>query len=155
MTTCAALIGTYGLRTYINDNNSLYITDISPFQETHYRVHFHFDPNTITMATNDAHTIFYALDWGGTVIERIEFGKPSTGYQVRVGTINDPGTWTTTSWYGISDAPHYLETDWQAAPNGMAHNGVFTFWVPSTQKATYTTLDWWIESDSPTKQTQF
>jgi YD repeat-containing protein len=93
------------------------------------------------MATNDAHYIFYGLDRSGTVQERIEFGKSSTGYQVRAGVLAG-GSWTDTSWVAITNAAHYLETDWQASTASSApYNGVFTFWVDGTQSGTYTNLN--------------
>jgi hypothetical protein len=141
VTSPAAIFGSNGLNVYINDNNSLYVTDITPFEESHYRAHFHFKPNGITMATNDAHYIFYGLDRSGTVQERIEFGKSSTGYQVRAGVLAG-GSWTTTNWVTINNAAHYLETDWQASTaSSSPYNGVFTLWVDGTQQATYTNLN--------------
>jgi RHS repeat-associated protein len=141
VTSAAAIFGSKGLNVYINDNNSLYVTDITPFEESHYRAHFHFKPNGITMATNDAHYIFYALDRSNTVQERIEFGKSSTGYQVRAGVLAG-GSWTTTAWYAITNAAHYIETDWQASTaSSSPYNGVFTLWIDGTQKATYTNLN--------------
>jgi hypothetical protein len=52
-----------------------------------------------------------------------------TAYLVRVGVLNDATTWHTGSWYPISDAPHALEVDWQAATVPGANNGSLSLWI--------------------------
>jgi hypothetical protein len=55
----AALVGSNGLQALINDNNSLYVADDTPITEARYRARFYYDPNSITMASGNAHYIFY------------------------------------------------------------------------------------------------
>jgi RHS repeat-associated protein len=140
-TTGSALAGTYGMAALLDDNASIYVEDWKPYDDTQHRQRFYFDPNTITMANNDAHYIFQALNRDATVVERIEFRRYSSTYQVRAEAVNDGSTWSSTSWVTISDAPHYLEANWKAATASGANNGILTFWVDGVQQGSFTTID--------------
>ncbi len=133
----AALIGSNGLQAVINDNNNIYVTDNTPNAEPRYRARFYFDPNSITMASGNAHYIFYGLSGASTVVLRIEF-RYSGGYQLRAALVNNSNTWTTSNWFTISDAPHYLEIDWRASTAAGANNGYLTFWIDGVQQASLT-----------------
>jgi hypothetical protein len=63
------------------------VTDYKPQEETHYRAHFHINPNSLTMGSSDAMYILYALDRAGTVVERVELGKNASGYFIRAGAV--------------------------------------------------------------------
>jgi hypothetical protein len=108
----------------LDDNNNLYVTDWKPFEETHYRARFYFDPNSIPMTSGNAHHIFYALNRDDTVLLRVEFRYSSPDYQVRADAVNDASSWSQTAWATIGDAPHLLELDWQAASAAGANDGV-------------------------------
>ena len=141
-TTQAAIAGTYGLQAVINDNNSIYVEDWTPFDDVKYRARFHFDPNSIAMNGGDAHYLFYTSNAGGTVIVRVELRYNYGDYQVRAETLNDSGSYANSSpWVAITDGPHALEFNWQAATAAGANNGVFTFWIDGTQSATWTNID--------------
>jgi len=57
VSTGAALSGSHGLQTLIDDNNPIFVRDDSPNAEPRYRVSFSFDPNSIQMANGDAYAI--------------------------------------------------------------------------------------------------
>jgi RHS repeat-associated protein len=140
-TTQAAIAGSYGLQAVINDNNSIYVADWTPFDDVKYRARFHFDPNSIAMNGGDAHYLFYASNAGGTVIIRVELRYNYGDYQVRAEALNDTGGWNSSPWVAITDGPHAFEFNWQAATAAGANNGVFTFWIDGTQSATWTNID--------------
>jgi YD repeat-containing protein len=141
VSTQAALSGTYGMKAVINDNNAVYVTDWKPFEKTHYRARFYFDPNTITMSNGNAHYLLYALNRSDVVVARVEVARNSSVYQVRAAVVNDSTTWSSIAWTTISDAPHKLEFDWKAATAPGANNGGITFWVDGVQKGTFTNID--------------
>ncbi len=141
VTTQAAITGTYGLQAVIDDNNSLYVVDWRPYEETRYRARFYFDPNSITMASGNAHYLFYALNRDDGIVARLELQYASSTYQVRAAAVNDASAWNTTAWTTISDAPHYLEFDWQAASAAGANDGALIFWVDGTQAGAFTAID--------------
>jgi serine protease len=138
----AALVGSQGLQAVIDDNNALVVVDESPAVETHYRVRFHFDPNSIPMAIGNAHLIFLGSSGGGTVQQlQLELRFQSTGYEVRALLVNDAKIWIPTSWVPLSDAPHALELDWRASTAGGANNGGLTLWIDGVQQADLTGVD--------------
>lgn len=125
----AALRGNYGLQAVIDDNNAIYVTDDSPNAETRYRARFYFDPNSITMASNDAHYIFYGYTSPSTLVLRIEFRSSKGNYQLRAALRNDSNSWTSSNWFAISDTSHYVEIDWRASTASGANNGGLTLWI--------------------------
>lgn len=130
----AALVGTRGMQALINDNSAIYVTDDQPAAEPRYRARFYFDPNSVSMGSGDNHFIFYAISGTSKVVTRIQFRfTNSGGYQIRVQILNNSSAWANSAWFAISDAPHALEIDWQAATNG----GV-TLWIDGTQRAALT-----------------
>jgi hypothetical protein len=137
----AALIGGYGLQAFIDDNNSIYVTNDSPNGEPRYRARFYFDPNSITMVNNDAHYLFYGYSGSSAVVLRVEFRFNKGRYQLRTGLRNDSSSWTNGSWFVISDVPHFIEIDWRAATAVGANNGSLTFWIDGTQRANLTGVD--------------
>ena len=134
----AALVGAYGLRAAINSNTAIYVTDDTPSAEARYRARFYFDPNSISMSNGNAHYIFYGYSGTSTVVLRIEFRYATPSRQLRAALVNNATTWSTSSWFTISDAPHYVEIDWAAATAAGANNGYLTLWIDGTQRANLT-----------------
>ena len=147
VTATAALAGSsQGMAALMANNIGMYITDQRPNAEPRYRTRFYFDPNTITMTSGDAHFIFYGYQGTTTVVLRIEFRRLNSSYQLRFAALNDTpttgaATWRTSSYVTISDAPHFLELDWQAATAAGANNGSLTFWIDGIQRTPLTGLD--------------
>jgi hypothetical protein len=137
----AALDGAYGLQAVLNDNTAIYVTDWTPYLETQYRARFYFDPNSIIMAATDSHTIFSGSMGTSTNVMRVEFRPFGTSYQVQAGVISDAGVWTSSSWFTITDAPHFLEVYWRAASGPGSNNGGMTLWIDGAQKADLTGID--------------
>jgi len=137
----AALVGSYGLRAVIDDNNSIYVTDDRPNAEPRYRARSYFDPNSISMVNGDSHMILIGYSGTSDQVVRVIFRRYSNNYQVRAALINDGTTWTNSSWFTITDGPHSLEIDWKAATAVGANNGGLTFWIDGVQKANLTGND--------------
>jgi hypothetical protein len=137
----AALGGAFGMQAVINDNTSMYVVDNTPLAETRYRARFYFDPNSITMSNNNAHYIFYGYSGSSLIVTRIEMRRSNGVYQVRAQIRNDGSTFLTTSYFTISDAPHYLEIDWQASTAAGANNGSLSFWIDGVLRGTVSGVD--------------
>jgi hypothetical protein len=137
----ARVLGTFGLQAVIDDNNAIYVTDSSPNAEARYRLRFYFDPNSIRMGNNDGHYIFYGYSGTSTFVLRIEFRFSKGTYQLQVSLRNDSSSWTTSSWFTISDAAHAIEMDWRAATANGANNGGLTFWIDGIQRANISGVD--------------
>jgi hypothetical protein len=141
----AALVGNFGLKVLIDSNGPVYVRDNSPSAEPRYRVRFQFDPHSISMANNNAHYIFYGYQENGSnnglAVIRVEFRRSANKYQLRMAAVNDATTWKSSNWFPISDAPHSVEFDWQAATAPGANNGSLTFWIDGVQKVQLTGID--------------
>jgi len=145
VSTAAALVGSQGMQALINDNNSIYVIDDSSSAEPHYRVRFYFDPNTIAMASNDAHLIFLGRTANGTTtgttVLQVELRFSGGKYQIRALILDDATTFTSSGWFTISDAPHPIELDWRASTAAGANNGGLTLWTDGVQRANITGID--------------
>ncbi|HZM25447.1 MAG TPA: S8 family peptidase [Anaerolineales bacterium] len=137
----AALIGSNGLRAVLDDNVVIYVIDDTPVTEPRYGARFYFDPNSIPMGSGDNHYIFYGYSGTSTVVMRVQFRFSSGSYQLRAALRNDASTWTNTTWFTVSDAPHPIEIDWRAATAAGANNGALTLWIDGTQRANLTGVD--------------
>lgn len=137
----AALAGSQGLQVSISSNTATYLTDDRPNAEPRYRARFYFDPNTIPMVSGNAHPIFYGYSGASKVVLRVEFRFSNGKYQLRTALLNDATTWKNSAWFTISDAPHLIELDWQAATTAGANNGSLTLWLDTVQKANLTGVD--------------
>ncbi|HXQ32466.1 MAG TPA: hypothetical protein VN843_00455, partial [Anaerolineales bacterium] len=105
------------------------------------RVRFYFDPNSIPMASNDAHFIFKGFVGTSTEVLRMEFRNSSGTYQIRASLLDDGTTWISTNWFTLSDAPHSIELDWRAATAAGANNGGLTLWIDGVQQQDLTGVD--------------
>ena len=140
VTTSAALVGSNGMQAVINDTTAMYVEDRTPNAEPRYRARFYFDPNSITMADGDMHTLFYGFS-GSTSVLRVDFRRSGGVYQLEARALDDGAIWTATPWFTISDAPHVIEFDWQASSAAGANNGSLAFWLDGTQQASLTGID--------------
>ncbi|MEO8355446.1 MAG: right-handed parallel beta-helix repeat-containing protein [Chloroflexota bacterium] len=141
VSTAAALVGSNGLHAFINDGTVMYVNDDSPNAEPRYRARFYFDPNSLSMASGDAHIILRGYGGTSAVVLRVEFGFSAGAYQIRAALVNDGSTWTNTNWFTIGDSPHSIELDWRAATATGANNGALTLWIDGTQQADLVGVD--------------
>jgi hypothetical protein len=137
----AALVGAQGLQALINDANAIQVTDDSPNAEPRYRVRFYFDPNSIPMASGDAHFIFKGFMGTSTEVLRVEFRQSSGLYQIRTGAFQNDSSWFYSDWYTISNGPHSIELDWIAAITSGPSNGSLTLWIDGIGKVTLAGVD--------------
>ncbi len=136
VTTAAALRGTYGLQAIIVNTTSIYVRDDTPNNEPRYRARFYFDPNSVTMASGDAHLIFVGKTISGTDVFRVWFRFSGSVYQVRANLVDNGTTYTSTAYYTISDAPHSIEIDWAAATAAGANDGYISLWIDGVLEQT-------------------
>jgi hypothetical protein len=136
----AALVGTYGLEAAIDGNEAIYLQDNSPVSESRYRARFYFDPNTIPMAHGNAHIILVGQSGSITPVV-VQFRKNSASFQLQAQALTDSMSYQSTSWYTISDAPHYIEIDWKSSTAAGANNGAISLWIDGTLKQTKSGID--------------
>ncbi|HET9909551.1 MAG TPA: DNRLRE domain-containing protein [Anaerolineales bacterium] len=129
------------MQALLDDANGLYVTDDTPNAEPRYRARFYLDPNSLTMANNDAFFLFRGFQGTSTDILRVELRYSSSAYQIRAALMDDASTWVNTNWFNLTDAAHYMEVDWKAATSAGANNGYLTLWIDGTQSADLTSVD--------------
>jgi len=94
------------------------------------------------MTNGDGHFIFEGYAGTSTKVLRVEFRRSSAGaYQIRASLVDDAGGFTNTAGFTISDAPHFIEIDWQAATAVGVNNGGLTLWIDNVQRADLTGVD--------------
>lgn len=145
VSTAARLVGSQGLAALIDNTTSMYVRSDHPVAEPRYRARFYFDPNSITMASADIHSLFNGRTASGANVFTIQFNYTTTttppSYRIRPQIYNNAGSATSGSYQVISDAPHYIEIDWQADTAAGATNGALTLWIDGVLKQTMSTID--------------
>ena len=91
--------------------------------------------------SGDTHFIFKGFSGASTDVFQVEFRYSSGNCEVRVRVLNGASAWTTTNWFVLSDASHYIELDWRAATGAGANDGGLTLWIDGTQQADLTGID--------------
>jgi len=129
VSSAAALGGGYGLQATLDDNHTIYVVDDTPSGETAYRARFYFDPNSITMASGNAHVMLLARDAASVAAFRVEFRSFQGDYQVRAVAPLDDAPSYVTPWLRVTDAPHYLEVSWWSATGEYVWDGGLHLWV--------------------------
>ena len=137
----AALVGSQGMQGVVDDANTIYVTDDTPNAEPRYRARFYFDPNSITMASGEAHFIFKGFMGTGADVLQVELRNSAGAYQIRGKILNDASAFVLTNWFTISDASHVIEVDWRAATGVGANNGGLTLWIDGVQQQDLTGVD--------------
>jgi N-acetylglucosamine-6-sulfatase len=136
-----ALTNNHRMQAVIDDNNAIYVTDDSPNAERRYRARFQFNPNSISMSGGDTHYIFYGYTGTSTIVLRVQLRYSNGSYQIRAALRNDSSTWTSSTWFTISNASHSIEIDWRASTASGANNGGLTVWIDGTQRADLAGID--------------
>jgi hypothetical protein len=143
VTPAAALVGDLGLNVLLDDNVTIGMRDEVPVHESRYRARFYFDPNSLAMGQDENHVIFfgYSGDDLRRPVLRLELRYHDGSYQLRSALFNDATTWRNSGWLNISDAPHMVELDWQAATSADANNGSLNTWIDEVSRSMITGVD--------------
>ena len=137
----AAMVGDYGMQVLLDDSMTIYVTDETPGAERQYRARFYFDPNSISMANGDDHSIFTGYMSTSTAVLRIQFRFNNNGYKIRGATLLDNASWRNSPWFAIGDEAHFIELDWRAASAADANDGGLVIWIDGVRKANLAGLD--------------
>jgi hypothetical protein len=138
----AAYQGSYGLQALVNDTNKLSVWDDSPADETHYRVRFYFNPNSLTMISGNYHHIFDAQDMV-TIAKalRLRLYSNASGYNLGAVAADDAGVDVSSAYVTITDGWHVVEVEWQASSAPGANNGFLNLWIDGVLVRTINNID--------------
>jgi hypothetical protein len=141
----AAMAGTStGLQAVVNDTGALFVQDDTPNLEGRYRVRFYFDPNGFDPGEPQSHfrtRILIAFDPSGLRVITLVLKRQVGAYSVEARVKRNDGTRADTGFFPITDAPHFIEFDWQKATGPGALNGSLQFWIDDVSMATLTGID--------------
>ncbi len=134
-----------GLKAVVNDTAGLYVEDDTPQDERRYRARFYFDPNGFDPGEGSAHfrtRLFIAFEENPTrrllaLVLRRQGGQ----YSLRARARQDDNSQVDTAFFGITDAPHAVEVDWQRSSTPGANDGSLRLWIDGTPVATVAGLD--------------
>ena len=141
----AGMAGTStGLQAVVNDTNSLFVQDDTPSAERRYRVRFYFDPNGFDPGETQSHfrtRILLSFDQSSLRAITLVLKRQVGAYSVEARVKRNDGTRADTGFFPITDAPHFLEFDWQQATGPGALNGSLELWIDGISIATLTGID--------------
>jgi hypothetical protein len=139
--TDAAINGTWGacVERGTNDKRKQLI-DETPVDQTTFAARFSFDINSLSMSEGErfrfvqtkmgAHRPFF-------IVLKYQGGQ----YYIQLNTLSDDLTKTKSGWHLLTDAPHTIEIDWQAASSDGANDGFAELYLDDVLLEALTGLD--------------
>jgi RHS repeat-associated protein len=145
----AAIIGNYGLKAVLDDNNSIYVRDDRPNAETQYGARFYFSTFSLQMSSSETHSIFQGYQANGVAVLEINLTYApapnscppgdicplipigySYQFQIEARALADSNTWVSTGWKVIAPLESIaVEVQWAAGSSSnlkLYVNGVLT-----------------------------
>jgi YD repeat-containing protein len=132
-------LGTIGLQAVIptGSTNPKYVVDNSPANEAQYNARFYVNPMGMAMGATDTLDLFDGYNSSSTLIFRVQLQEPSANvYKVRVGAVNNSGTWAYSSWVSLGSNWNGVEVDYQAGTSGS-----LALYVNGVSQATLTGIN--------------
>lgn len=140
LSSSSAIFGSYGMQALINDTTSLYATDTSPLDEPQYKARFYFDPNSVSIPSNNGFSIFSGGGDAGSVF-RLMLNNSAGSYKLQAQAYNDAGGTVLGQQIAITDAPQVIEIAFKAASAAGANDGYFELWLNDVLVDTIANLD--------------
>ena len=141
----AAMAGTAaGLQAIVNDTNAHYVEDDTPGSESRYRARFYFDPNGFDPGEASSHfrvRIFLAQDSSNLRVITIVLKRQGGQYSIEGRARLNDGTRVDTAFFDITNAPHFIEFDWQRATGPGTLDGYLALLIDNVTVSVLTSLD--------------
>lgn len=118
----------------ISNGASGYVRYSSANNETSYHARFYLHPNNAQIGTT-AQDILVGLNASNQVVFRVQLRLSSGAYQIASTVAIGNGT-SSTNWYAITNAYHFIEIAWQAGSSTS-----FTLYIDGASKQTLTKLN--------------
>ena len=123
----AAINGAYGMCVKNMTNNTKFVAD-SGLSAAAHSAQFNFDPNGLNLQNLKIIRVFLAKS-GATPAYWLQMRKINGKYQVRVIAKLDGGTNAATAWKRISNSPHLIEVEWEAASGPGIDDGYLKLYI--------------------------
>ena len=141
VTGAAALVDSFGMAGLINSTTSIYgEIEFTQFTSGLCRSRIYFDPNALSMATNNRFWLLI-VRFNTSSRSLIEFNYDGSNYEVRASLRRDDSSFASTSFYNITDAPHYIEIYLEYASSAVASDGRLTLFIDGAQQEQLTGQD--------------
>ena len=141
----AALAATsFGLQAAVDDTAPLFVQDDRPGDERHYRARFYFDPNGFDPGeAGGRHRVrlFIAFNGSSQRLCTLVLRRLGGAYGVQARARLDDGSRVDTDFFGITDAPHFVEVEWGRSSGPGANDGWLALRVDGLLSATHPGLD--------------
>jgi hypothetical protein len=136
-----AMRGSWGACVERGDNDRRkQLIDETPVYQTTFAARFNFDINSLSMAAGERFR-FMQVKMGAERPFFIVLKYDSGQYWIQLNTLRDDLTKTKTGWYLLTDAPHTIEVDWQAASGPGANDGFAQLYLDDVYLEGLTGLD--------------
>jgi hypothetical protein len=134
-----------GLQGLVDGTGGIYVEDTTPEAERRYRARFWIDPNGFDPgeATGQRRTRTF-IAFSGPPARRVAavvLRRAAGVYGVMVRARLDDNAQADTAFFTITDAPHAIEIDLQAASTADANDGSLQLWIDGVSAAHLTGLD--------------
>jgi len=139
----AALAGTnYGLQCVIDDTTDIYGVKAQTDPGTHrLRFRFYLDPNGVTMNAGDTvGLIYWTSSLVGDFID-VTLSYDGASLEIRARCNDDGDTWRATTFYDITDEPHYIEIDVYQATDLDDADGYIWLYIDGASKQKKANID--------------
>ena len=134
-----------GVRGVVDDTAGIYVEDATPEGEPRYRARFWLDPNGFDPgeALNQRRTRTFIVFSGPPArrVAAIVLRRVGGVYAVMARARLDDNSQVDTAFFTITDAPHAVEIDLQAASGPDAQDGWLELWVDGVSVQRLTALD--------------
>ena len=141
----AALAGTtIGLQAFVDDTNPLFVQDDRPNAENRYRARFYFDPNGFDPGESAGRfrvRVFIAFDAAAQRLITLVLRRQGGAYSLMGRVRRDDGSRADTGFFGITDAPHFVEFDWLRSSSPGANDGQFIMRIDDAVVSTLFGID--------------
>ena len=138
--TDAAINGSFGACVDRGTDKRKQLIDETPVDQTSFSARFNIDINSLSMAEGTRFR-FAQVKMGAQrpffIVLRYLGGK----YHIQLNTLQDDLTKIKTGWYPLSDAPHTIEVDWEAASSDGANDGWVKLYLDDALLQTLGSLD--------------
>jgi hypothetical protein len=141
----AARTGGFGLEAVVNDTQAMYVRDLAPADEGHYRARFSIDPTGFDPgeATGSSRAVvFIGLeDAPARRLLQVTLKRSAGSYSLAGRVTRDDGTEMETPFVGIVPGWHDVELEWRKASAPGANDGTFQMWVDHLAGVPLTGID--------------
>lgn len=134
----AAFSGSYGMEMVVDDRNLIYVQDLTPLLEDHYRARFYINTDSLDMKNWVWTAILMDTDWtmGVNLID-----EGTTGYSICIFEYDDNWNGQESQLYSLGTGWHLVEIEWKAATAPGANNGFMKLWIDEQLQGTLDNLN--------------